>query len=427
MALALRLLLLIFMVAVVVLASNLDAFLFMNRYLWFRKVRNVTAFSFIFLGHLGASAIATLSGREDKPRPEEIHTATVVVIEVFTVGLLVSTLSALFSAIADGIGRRKLKHVEEEVEAVIAEVLKCVAGLNQLPLESSLSLTHLPEVPVHLDPTFEQAQSSEKAAEDRKQKVQQDTAKLQENLEKAQTGLKALEDLGERLDKAELICGALDVRYSVFSKQRYSRDLQQLRALISKTAFDVANRIVNFTRLCEIYASWIQKSIKRLQAAQDVLDLAGKAVRKCEQRAINASRMLEDARRKDATQQQLPRPSRTPRVKAVLLCLLFASLLIAIKHSDLSSPTPKTTSQSQLTQLALLENYLQTSEFSNYILVVFLETVGQCPGFIGLPPFHLAAAPAWIDRRQLAHSYPQVSSPLLFISSAINDRAQQAS
>ena len=37
------------MAAVCVLASNLDAFLYMNRYFWFRKARNATAFFFIFL------------------------------------------------------------------------------------------------------------------------------------------------------------------------------------------------------------------------------------------------------------------------------------------------------------------------------------------------------------------------------------------
>lgn len=62
-SLALKLLLLAFMAAVFVLASNLDAFLYMNRYFWFRKARNATAFFFIFLEAAAVTSPGLLSGR----------------------------------------------------------------------------------------------------------------------------------------------------------------------------------------------------------------------------------------------------------------------------------------------------------------------------------------------------------------------------
>ena len=60
---ALKLLLLAFMAAVCVLASNLDAFLHMNRCFWFRKARNATAFFFIFLEAAAVTNPRLLSGR----------------------------------------------------------------------------------------------------------------------------------------------------------------------------------------------------------------------------------------------------------------------------------------------------------------------------------------------------------------------------
>ena len=62
-SLALKLLLLAFMATVFVLASNLDAFLYMNRYFWFRKARNATAFFFIFLGAAAVTSPGLLSSR----------------------------------------------------------------------------------------------------------------------------------------------------------------------------------------------------------------------------------------------------------------------------------------------------------------------------------------------------------------------------
>ena len=60
---ALKLLLLAFMAAVCVLASNLDAFLRMNRCFRFRKTRNATAFFFIFLEAAAVTSPGLLSGR----------------------------------------------------------------------------------------------------------------------------------------------------------------------------------------------------------------------------------------------------------------------------------------------------------------------------------------------------------------------------
>ena len=52
----------------------------------------------------------------------------------------------------------------------------------------------------------------------------------------------------------------------------------------------------------------------------------------------------------------------------------IASLWIAVEHANPLSHAPRTSSK--LTQLALLENYFQKSHFSNYIMVILLETVG---------------------------------------------------
>ena len=383
-SLALKLLLLAFMAAVFVLASNLDAFLYMNRYFWFRKARNATAFFFIFLGHVSASFYATLSGSDEQPRTDEIHFATVVILQLFTVGLLVSTLSALFNDITDYFARKKLKSADNEVRSVVQKLVVISDYVSNLP---PASLTPLrPEAPLPPNATpLEKAQASERAAEDRKQTVQQDTERLQKVLEEAEATLYKLNGLGTnptlsytplsaRLDGVRSACSALQARYSVLTKQPDSENVRKTRALIDSTAVGVATQSDRLSQKCKAYADSIRLSIQRALSAEAELDRAKAAVTACEQRAAEAAQRLADATR-DAQVQQLPPPFRNARVKAVVICLLVASLWIAIEHANPLSHAPRTSSK-QLTQLALLENYFQKSQFSNYITVVLLETVG---------------------------------------------------
>ncbi len=138
-SLALKLLLLAFMAAVFVLASNLDAFLYMNRYFWFRKARNATAFFFISLGHLSASAFATISGSNEKPQTDEIHFATVVILELVSGGLLVSTLAALLNEI------QQLPPISRNARVKAVVVCLLVASL-WIAVKHANPLSHAPRL-----------------------------------------------------------------------------------------------------------------------------------------------------------------------------------------------------------------------------------------------------------------------------------------
>jgi predicted nucleic acid-binding Zn-ribbon protein len=370
-SLALKLLLLAFMAAVCVLASNLDAFLYMNRYVWFRKARNAAAFFFIFLGHLSASAFATISGSNEKPRTDEIHFATVVILQLFSVGLLVWTLSALFNDATDHFARKKLKSADNEVQSVVRALVAVTDLVSNIP---PASLTPLgPEAQLPLNPTLEQAQAFETAAEERKNKVQQDTEKLQNVLKEAETTLDELTKLSERLDRVRSECSSLQARYSVLAKQPDFETLRTTHALIGRTAVDVADQSAQLSNKRKSYAESLQRSIERSRDARAELDKAAAAIKDCKRRAEEAKQRLEDAQRDAKIEQQQP-TVRNARVKAVVICLLVASLWIAVEHANPLSHAPRTSSK--LTQLALLENYFQKSQFSNYIMVVLLETVG---------------------------------------------------
>ncbi len=347
MALFVKIILLSFMAAIFFLASNMQAFFFMNQFELFRKVRNFTAFFFLFVGQLAASLFAWMSGQEKKPSTDQIHQATVLIMEALTFGLLLSTLITLYGLLTNYMNdraRKELKDADQRLEQV---TLSFVDSLNPLPgspytTDSIAAAFPRPQEPALPSTPTEAAQYEQ----DQNNYVQN----LRQALLEAETQARQCVRVHAVVTEVQVACNRLLKKYSIFSNTRGNSDSDLMQS-VSLKAEKTSQRIRTKIEKLDTYITTIkgllndseEQNIRYLQRVKQIL------------RANN-------------------QPLGNPLPKAVLICVLLTTAFMAYKNFQ-ASPSPRQRTSPE-TQIALLENYFHTSEFSNYVQIVVLEIVG---------------------------------------------------
>jgi hypothetical protein len=378
-----RLFLLALMAAIILLAANFEAFRYMNQFPLFRTIRNYVIFFLMLLGRMAASAFATVTGQEQKPRIEQIHQATVLVVEIFTATLLVSTLSSIFDVVTSMIARKNLQKLKIEVKDIDRSfgdlrLLYCpnLIGLDECEREPCKNVYDavkcLDKFDVFKAPRAAKDEASQLAAED----AYSGNLTLIEEQAKALLELvgdvKKESSLINRIKIAVSSINQLPNRFSVFTRDpEISEDLKKSvqEAGIIHTRLHVFSILLNI--YCGALAEFNRISLVRRRSAQDKLDAAVRAV---EYFNLQAEQQMKKTERKIV-------PRKNILANVVIICLLVSSGYIAWKHSQTSTTTRKSSSPS--TQMALLENYFQTSEFSSSFTILGLQIVGAHPP---LPP-----------------------------------------
>jgi hypothetical protein len=399
MALFVKLLLLAFMAAVFILASNKDAFAYMNQFPWFRMVRNTTTFLFLFLGRLGADAFAAISGQEHKPRIDQIHQATILVVELFTLILLVSTSVTVYGTVVQFINdkaRKKLREEEKKVENLSKQMtdsrpVAIRTRLNALPgfnvLQSTLitiaSLRAIfpppprPQLP-NVNPSTpigaQQANLLLNAGymEDYHNRLMAHINCIHSEVKKAETISDEINAIVSGLKEVLTKLDLLERKYSIFTRMPDSATLIGVRQRAKVVLVDSQALIAKL----QIY----------LKALNDLAKESGDLLAESQQHAQECRIRLEElqaaearaARNKlaaDAVQALTTALSpRNPRGFAVLICVFLLILQIAMKHSATSLP-PRA-SGSQTSQLALFENYMAAPDHFNFAITLALEIAG---------------------------------------------------
>lgn len=364
MALFVKILLLSFMAAIFFLASNMQAFFFMNQFVLFRNVRNYTAFFFLFVGHLAASLFAWMSGQEKKPTTDQIHQATVFIMEAVTLGLLLSIFITLYRLVIDYMNDRARKELEDAKRRLDEEVTREFNRTKEL-LPGFAGRFHAefppplqPVLPEH--PTAADIQDLDSRRERYDEEQKNYAQKLEEALQKAE---KRANDVRVHFDavfkRVKATRDWLGKKYSIFSTMPDLRLMESVDSKIETTSNAVDQHIIGIRTYCQT----IQQLKRDSNESKQRLDqfFAGLARERPSAALLTA-------------QNSLP--------KAVLICVVLTTLFMAYKNSQASPPPRQHASAS--TQLALLENYFHTSEFSNYVQIVVLEIVGVYPA----PPHH---------------------------------------
>lgn len=365
MALFVKILLLSFMAAIFFLASNMQAFFFMNQFVLFRNVRNYTAFFFLFVGHLAASLFAWMSGQEKKPSTDQIHQATVFIMEAVTLGLLLSIFITLYRLVIDYMNDRARKELEDIKRRLDEEVTREFNRTKELlpgfpdRLPAAFPPPQQPVLPEH--PTAADIQDLESRREKYDEEQQKYVQKLNEALKKAEKRANevSVHFFDAVFKRVEATCNWLGKKYSIFSTMPDKQLMESVDRKI-RTTSDAVNRHIIEIRT---YCSTIQQLINDSDESKQRLDQFFAGL----ERGRPSAALL-------TAQNSLP--------KAVLICVLLTTAFMAYKNSQASPPPRQHASAS--TQLALLENYFHTSEFSNYVQIVVLEIVGVYPA----PPHH---------------------------------------
>jgi hypothetical protein len=376
-----RLFLLAIIAAVAFLATNFEAFRFMNQFHLFRKVRNYAAFFFMFIGRLAAGVFAAITGQEQKPRIEQIHHATVLVIEILTLCLLVSTFSTLYDNAVNQFARKNLREVMRRIQVIagvldgggrptIADARKrceelrgfasCASCGSIHDAVSHLRLLHYPQ------PQFPSAEAATRAAADEKY-----ADDLKFSHQQASALIPTLKKLDTEIQAAILSLNRLPNRFSTFSRHPG----KQVHADAVIEADGVARQLNQVSLQLNLFLTALavlkEESLERRQAAATESETSVRAA------AHSAAEYEELVRR--PTNMAQPSSRRHIRAYVVTVCLLVSAAYILWKHSQ--ATTLVRISYSPSTEIALLENYFQTSEFANSFQALVLQILGSQSSF----------------------------------------------
>jgi hypothetical protein len=348
--LLIRLLLLALMAAIFFFAANFEAFVYMNQFPLFRKARNCTAFFFMFLGRLAAGFFAAITGQEQKPRIEQIHQATVLVIEVFTCILVVTTLSSLYAIAVARIARRKLRDVERMFETINTELIhardQCA---NLRGYASCAAHNSVQEAVAHL----RQGEYRPPHVSHPGMIVAAETAYENE--------LNNVEDDATAIGQTLIMLNA-EMQSAISSMNQ----LQHRFSIVTTTGNELADTLTTTSKQLDQFRSALavlrQESMERRQANAAEAEAAKR----------NAAPIAAEF---DILQN--PPHRRNIQANVVIICLVVSTAYIAWRHSQASATPRKVTSTSPSTEIALLENYFQTSEFGNSFWNLCLQIVGE--------------------------------------------------
>jgi hypothetical protein len=356
MALFMKIILLSFMATIFFLASNMQAFFFMNQFELFRKVRNFTVFFFLFVGQLAASLFAWMSGQEKKPSTDQIHQATVLIMEALTLGLLLSTFITLYGLVTNYMNDRARKKLKDANHR-LAQVALSIDALNPLPgfpvsIAAAFPPPQEPALPSNPIEAAKYVQDQTKYVQD-----------LRQALVEAETQAGQCVHFHAVGNEVQVTCNRLLKKYSIFSTTTTSTSTTTITP-------DSQNSDSGLMRLV---ISQAETTSQRITTRIENLDTYITSIRgllnESEEQKIRFQQRLKQITR--ATNQ----PHGNPLTKAVLICLLLTTVFMAYKNSQASPSKSRRTSPE--TQIALLENYFHTSEFSNYVQIVVLEIVGM--------------------------------------------------
>jgi hypothetical protein len=250
------------------------------------------------------------------------------------------------------------RRLDEEVTREFNRTKELLPGFpDRLP--AAFPPPQQPVLPEH--PTAADIQDLESRREKYDEEQQKYVQKLNEALKKAEKRANevSVHFFDAVFKRVEATCNWLGKKYSIFSTMPDKQLMESVDRKI-RTTSDAVNRHIIEIRT---YCSTIQQLINDSDESKQRLDQFFAGL----ERGRPSAALL-------TAQNSLP--------KAVLICVLLTTAFMAYKNSQASPPPRQHASAS--TQLALLENYFHTSEFSNYVQIVVLEIVGVYPA----PPHH---------------------------------------
>ncbi len=406
MALFVKLLLLAFMAAIFILASNKDAFAYMNQFPWFRMARNTTTFFFLFLGRLGADAFAAISGQEHKPRIEQIHQATILVVEIFTLILLVSTSVTVYGTVVQFINdkaRKKLRDAGMAVGTISMEFnatrpdaihprLNALPGFNAFNVAQGITIASLRDLfPPPPGPQLQNVDPSTPIGarqanllinagfmDEYHDRLMEHINLIHSEVQKAEsekipTGISnAINAIVSKLEVVQKELVLLEKKYSIFTRNPDSATLISVRQRANVVLVDSQALIAKLQIYVKALNDWAKASGVLLAESQQH---AQECRRKLEELQAAEAQAERNKRAADAFQALKTALSpRNPRGFAVLICVFLLILQIAMKHSATSLP-PRA-SGSQTSQLALFENYMAAPDHFNFAITLALEIAG---------------------------------------------------
>ena len=399
MALFVKLLLMACIALIFLCATNMHAFLYLNQFHWFRMGRNFTVVLFLGLGRICADAFAKLMG-QGKPGTQQVHEASVLVVELCACMLLVSTVSSIFRAVDDWRARKKLKMAVDDMNDM-QQSLEELRGsvtlhlVDRRPLKAKVdALRRLRDALPAAAGAEAEAETALRAAAAAQTNADSVLEEIKSHLDQTDTLIGAAQALKHSIQMQKSNAAMLQNRFSLLSKQAAAAAVAPAAARAPKNLHDVVHNLEDKLKTaCEVEQRLKEDQAELSRCRDDALKYARDAAtalaqaeeqkRVCKQRAEAAAKALADVKKQEEDMRKRPAKNRLRR--AMLACLLLTSLYIAVKRSGTPSPQIRTTSSST-TQLALFENYFEKSDFSHFLLVALAEIVGASPPLPPNPP-----------------------------------------